>query len=37
MRDIRDFVERAVVFIVLLMALSGIAYGVANVAGTGLS
>jgi hypothetical protein len=37
MRDLRDFIERALVFVILLMALSGIAVGVANVSAAGLS
>ena len=33
MHNIRDLLERALVFLLLLMALSGIAFGVANMAG----
>lgn len=35
MHNIRDLLERALVFLLLLMALSGIAFGVANMAGAG--
>ena len=37
MRDLRDLIERALVFFILMMALSGIAFGVANVSAAGLS
>ena len=35
MNNVRDILERALVFILLMMALSGIAFGVANMAGAG--
>ena len=34
MHPLRDMVERVVVFLVVMIALSGIAYGVADMAGT---
>lgn len=35
MNNARDFVERALVFLLLILALSGIVFAVSSVAGTG--
>ena len=35
MNNVRDLVERALAFVLLMTALSGIAFGVASMAGTG--
>jgi hypothetical protein len=37
MNNARDLVERALAFVLLMIALSGIVFGVASMAGTGLS
>ena len=37
MNNTRDLVERALVFVLLMMALSGIVFGVASMTGTAFS